>query len=428
MSIAIDAVYDGVQPQASPLRAPIRIALLGVGQVGGALVELLQEPALSSRFALASCLVRDLERPRPHAQKIPLTATVRHALGGNPDVVVEALGGLEPARTLLADAIGRGIPVVTANKSLLAAHGDELLNAAKQAGVPFRYEAAVLAGVPFLGTFARRRLARDVTGFCGIVNGTTNFVLSQMHEHRVEFGAALDEARRRGYAEPDPTSDVTGVDAAEKLCVLLRHFGGWSVAPAAVHAAGLDGIQRNDMGAALQFDGVIKPVVQADWQSDELSAFSGPAFVPLSHPLAQVSGVRNAVSLRNRTAGDLLFAGAGAGPTVTAATLLDDAAEAVRDDRQPRPCRPWKFATPLQPATGWFIRVSGEPLPDPPAIANLLSPYGICLRRTSEPAPNGAGGLWLLTHRCTDAQIEDGLTALGSAVPCRTFRVRVLES
>ena len=123
-----------------------------------------------------------------------------------------------------------------------------------------------------------------------------------------------------------------------------------------------------------------------------------------------------------------MFAGAGAGPTVTAATLLDDAAEAVRDDRQPRPCRPWKFATPLQPATGWFIRVSGERLPDPPAIANLLSPYGICLRRTSEPAPNGAGGLWLLTHRCTDAQIEDGLTALGSAVPCRTFRVRVLES
>ena len=240
MSTVVDAVHNGVQAHVFAPSAPIRIALLGVGQVGGALAGLLQEPALSRRFNLSSGLVRDLARPRPHATGVPLTATLSQALGENPDVVVEVLGGLEPARTLILQAIERRIPVVTANKSLLAAHGDELLDAASTGGVPLRYEAAVLAGVPFLGTFANRSLARDITGVCGIVNGTTNFILSEMFEHRTDFATALAEAKRRGYAEPNPANDVNGVDAVEKLCVLLRHFGDWSVAPASISVEGID--------------------------------------------------------------------------------------------------------------------------------------------------------------------------------------------
>ena len=134
-----------------------------------------------------------------------------------PTVIVEALGGLEPARTLVLDAIARGIPVVTANKSLLAHHGDELADAAARAGVSLRFEASVVAGVPFLGTFARRPYASALTSITGIVNGTTNFILSQMQDGTSDYGSALAEAQRRGFAEPEPSKDVDGIDAAEKL-------------------------------------------------------------------------------------------------------------------------------------------------------------------------------------------------------------------
>jgi homoserine dehydrogenase len=431
MSTVVDAVHNGVQAHVFAPSAPIRIALLGVGQVGGALAGLLQEPALSRRFNLSSGLVRDLARPRPHATGVPLTATLSQALGQSPDVVVEVLGGLEPARTLILEAIERRIPVVTANKSLLAAHGDELLGAAATGGVPLRYEAAVLAGVPFLGTFANRSLARDVTGVCGIVNGTTNFILSEMFEHRTDFATALAEAKRRGYAEPNPANDVHGVDAVEKLCVLLRHFGDWSVAPASISVEGIDGLQMGDLTAAREFDGVLKPVVQANWHDDKLSAFTGPAFVPVSHLLAWIHGVQNAVLLRNRTAGDLFFAGPGAGPTVTAATVLDDVTEVaargadVRAGGRARQL--WKRASPDRPVTEWFVRLSGERLPDPTDIADLLASHGVWLRRTSESRRDGGEQIWLLTHRCSEPQIADALATLGSAVPCRTFRVRVLE-
>ena len=431
MSSVIDVARGHVQARVRPQSQPVRIALLGVGQVGGALAALLQDRDCSGRFQFTSGLVRDLGRQRPHIPAGTLTASTGDAIGDDADVVVEALGGLEPARTLLLEAIERRLPVVTANKSLLAAYGDELLGAARAANVPFRYEAAVLAGVPFLGTFANRPLARNITGLSGIVNGTTNFVLSQMHDLHAEFAAALSEAQLRGYAEPDPANDVNGVDAAEKLCVLLRHFGGWSVQPFALAAEGIDRVQAADIRAAEELDGVLKPVVWADWTDDELSAFAGPAFVHSSHPLARVNGVQNAVLLRNRTRGDVFFAGPGAGPVVTAATLLDDVTEVTAPRNSVGDAGAvaiWRPAAPRSPATAWFVRLSGQDLPEATAIADLLSAYGVWLRRTSEPVRQDSQHVWLLTHRCTDRQFEDALAALGSAARCRTTRVRVIES
>jgi homoserine dehydrogenase len=318
---------------------------------------------------------------------------------------------------------------VTANKSLLAAHGDELLGAARTAGVPFRYEAAVLAGVPFLGTFANRPLARNISAFSGIVNGTTNFILSQMAAHHAEFGAALGDAQHRGYAEPDPANDVNGVDAAEKLCVLLRHFGGWSIRPSDVAVEGIANVQATDIRAAEQFDGVLKPVVCADWTEGEVAAFAGPAFVYASHPLARVNGVQNAVLLRNRASGDLFFAGPGAGPVVTAATLLDDVTEVTAGSNG---AAEWhaaeeRVAAAKQPSNAWFVRVAGAPPPEATTIADLLSSYGIRLRRTSEPRRQNSEILWLLTHRCGNRQIRSALAALEAATPCQTFRVRVID-
>jgi homoserine dehydrogenase len=400
-----------------------RIALLGVGQVGSAVAALVAER--EREIDISAGLVRDTLRDRPHARGLRLTSDACRALDGDPDLAIEALGGREPARTLVLTALERGIPVATANKSLLAAHGDELLDAAARVRLPLRYEAAVLAGVPFLGTFARRTLARDVTSFCGIVNGTTNFILSRMTDERTGFDAALAEAQRRGYAEPDPANDVNGTDAAEKLCVLARHFGDWSIRPDELETSGISPIQSGDIRAAEDLGGALKPVVLGEWRAGDLSAFAGPAFVPSTHPLARVNGVENAVVLRNRWSGDLTFAGPGAGPVVTAATLLDDAAE-IFAGCPAEASRVWKPVRASAPTTGWFVRLSGEKLPDETAVADLLSAYGIWLRRTA--ARQDATGRWFLTHAAKQGQIADGLRALERATGCETFRARILEA
>ena len=430
MTTVADAVRAEPHARVFPPAAPARIALLGVGQVGGALAALARTPPVARRFRVTSGLVRDTSRARPLAADIPLTSNIRHAIGEGTDVVVEALGGLEPARTLVLEALERRIPVVTANKSLLAAHGAALLDAAADAGVPLRYEAAVLAGVPFLGTFARRSLARDVTGLCGIVNGTTNYILSRMAQEKAGFAAALAEAQARGYAEPDPANDLRGVDAVEKLCVLVRHFGDWSAAPAAIETNGIDEIDADDIAAAADLGGVLKPAVFADWRAGELSAFAGPAFLSSSHPLARVDGVRNAVLLRGRSSGDLLFAGPGAGPDVTAATLLDDAEEIVEaraTGTAPSACRrEWKQTAPLPPVTEWFVRVAGDALPEDAQIADLLAGYGVALRRASERCGDRRTRRWFLTHGCSRASLAAASSALSSAARCRTTSIRVL--
>jgi homoserine dehydrogenase len=408
----------------APAARPRRIALLGVGQVGSAVAALVSER--EDEISISSGLVRDTRRQRPHARHVRLTSNVRHALEGDPDLAIEALGGLEPARGLVLSALERGIPVVTANKSLLAAHGDELLDAAAHGGVPLRYEAAVLAGVPFLGAFARRSLARDVTSLSGIVNGTTNFIVSRMADDRAGFGAALADAQRRGYAEPDPANDVNGIDAAEKLCVLARHFGDWSVRPADIDTAGISEIESGDIQAAADLGGALKPVVFAEWSTGELSAFAGAAFVSAAHPLARVNGVQNAIVVRNRLSGDLTFAGPGAGPAVTAATLLDDAAE-IFAGCPADTARTWKQTRASAPATGWFVRLSGDNLPDETAVADLLSAYGVWVRRTAERRSD-TSSRWFLTHRTGQARIADALRALERAAGCGTFAARILEA
>ena len=422
MSTVVEAVRASARACRPAARAPRRIALLGVGQVGGAVAALAREPHIAAHFRIGSGLVRDTTRERPLAGDVCLTSCLQDALGDDPDVVIEALGGLEPARTLVLDALERGIPVVTANKSLLAAHGETLLDAAARSGTPLRYEAAVLAGVPFLGTFSRRPLARDLTGFSGIVNGTTNVILSSMAGARSSFEASLADAQRQGYAEPDPANDVDGIDAREKLCVLLRHFGDWSVAPADVETTGITAIGAGDIAAASELGGALKPVVYADWRDGRLAAFAGPAFVPRSHPLARVDGVQNAVLLRNRLAGDLFYAGPGAGPVATAATLLDDATEATEGTQVSEAV--WRRARPEAPASAWFVGVSGR-LPEQTDIADVLSAHGVYLRPTSDRA---AGDRWFVTHPCEAARVAAGLRALEAAAPCTTRALRVLES
>jgi homoserine dehydrogenase len=396
----------------------VKLALLGVGHVGSAVAAMVRRNPLANRFRLASGLVREVNRTRAGAEHVTLTSDPAAALSYNPDIVIEALGGLEPARTLVLRAIERRIPVVTANKSLLAAHGGELLEAAERQAVPLRYEAAVLAGVPFLGTFHRRPLVRAITAISGIVNGTTNFILSKMSDDGTDFGVALAEAQRHGYAEPDPASDISGTDAAEKLCVLVRHFADTLIGPAQIDRTGICRISPGDLNAACEFGGAIKPIVHAEWQNRECSAFAGPAFVPNEHPLSRIRGVQNAVLLRNGSHGDLFFAGPGAGPEVTAATLLDDAIEIVEEGfRVPQIKTILRAPTIAPPSTAWFVRIRGASNGQ-----GLPSALGLLVKR----AVSGPEQTLLLTHPCERDRICSAIRELDHRRGCGTFAFRAL--
>jgi homoserine dehydrogenase len=406
----------------------VRVALLGLGQVGSAVAALARSAAGTHRFTITSALVRSTARARS-IDDVPLVIDPASALDSRPEVVVEVLGGVEPARTLVLEALACGIPVVTANKSLLAACGDELFAAADRTGTPLLYEASVLAGVPFLGTFSRRPWIRDVTALSGIVNGTSNFILSRMAAERVPFVQALASAQRAGYAEPDPSKDLRGDDAVEKLCVLLRHFGGLSVSPSDIDRTGIEDLEQQDLEQAAALGGVVRPLVAADWTGGHVTAFAGPAFVPASNPLARIDGVQNAVVLRTRWSGDLFYGGPGAGPTVTAATVLDDVVEARQASRirhTPRESR--KSGVCAAPETGWFVRLNCDRLQDAQQGPGLLGGLGVRVRRSSALfAGNGTLSQWILTAPCGRDHLAAALDVLTARTGASTRILRAFE-
>jgi homoserine dehydrogenase len=313
---------------------PLRIGLLGVGLVGSAVARVAAARAqtIERPIHVTAGLVRNLRAPgRPDT--VTLTANGFAVLDTQPEVVVEVLGGLEPARTLILEALTRGIPVVTANKSLLAHHGEEILDAAAATGVPIRYEAAVIAGVPFLGTFARRPFASVFTTLTGIVNGTTNYILSAMADEGLELEVALAEAQRQGFAEPDPSKDIDGVDAAEKLVILIRQFFGVRVTLADIETIGIRNVTTADLERAHERGGTLKSLAFAQWRHGKLTAWVKPTFVPATHPLAGLRGALNGILLQDADGRELTFTGPGAGPEVTAVTILDDVIELVTDVR-----------------------------------------------------------------------------------------------
>ena len=403
----------------------IDAALLGCGNVGGALARLAERSATAGfHLNIAQALVRDPARPR-ELPRGRLTFHAESILAGNPDVVIELLGGTDPARRLVLDALRRGIPVVTANKTLLARHGGELRQAAAETGTALLYEAAVLAGVPFLGTFARRPNAASATSLVGIVNGTSNFILTRCAADGGDVARALTDAQRWGYAEPDPRNDTSGVDACEKLAVLLQHFAAREVDPDTLETSGIDAIAPGQLDHARELDGVIKPVVFADWTSG-LEAFVGPAFVPARHVLARVDGVDNALLLGGRH-GHLLFQGPGAGPEVTAAAVLDDVHEIVAGSAR-CPHAPLRRGRASAPATEWMITIEGDRLPRPADVSDLLAAYDIYPHRlTPRDRRCGRERQSLIVFPIDRKRVDEGLRALHDATGCSTAALRALE-
>lgn len=402
-----------------------RVALLGCGTVGRAFASLSRTTTSTARaLQITAALVRETSRPRP-LDLPPLTDDARLILHSEPDVVVELLGGTEPARSLVLEALQKRIPVVTANKTLLAHHGAELREAAHRTKTPLFYEAAVIAGVPFLGTLGRRPRAASVTSLVGIVNGTSNFILTRCATDNVTIAEALADAQRRGYAEPDPRDDIQGIDARDKLAVLLQHFAQAAVPLDAIETRGLDTLSRVQAAHARELGGSIKPLVSADWTAGAVEAFVGPTFVPHAHPLANVHGVENAIVLQ-APGGRLIFQGPGAGPEITAATVLDDVEEALAGTGR-TPARV-ENGSVTSPAGGWLVTLDAARLPPSTDVADLLASHGLFASRTTcTHADGGREVRSLLLWQAPRAVVDRALAALSCAAGCTASSLRALE-
>ncbi|MBO0821788.1 MAG: homoserine dehydrogenase, partial [Nocardiopsaceae bacterium] len=292
----------------------LKIALLGCGTVGTEVVRLLREQAgdlavrSGARLELAGIAVRRPSHPRPGIDPDLLTTDAR-GLATRPDVdlVVEVIGGIEPARSLLLAAMKAGKPVVTANKALLAENGEEIHSASRAAGVDLYFEASVAGAIPLLRPL-RESLAGDtVHRVLGIVNGTTNYILDRMDTSGAGFSESLEEAQALGYAEPDPTADVEGFDAAAKACILAGLAFHSKVTAADVHREGITEVTAADIVSARKLGRIVKLLAICERSDSGVSVRAHPAMIPRSHPLASVGGAYNAVFVEAASAGQLMF-------------------------------------------------------------------------------------------------------------------------
>ena len=319
----------------------VRVGVLGCGTVGSSLIPLLQQrrDVVAARTGLeldiVRVAVRDLSRPRPVELPAAVFTDDPEGVVKDPevDVVVELMGGIEPARSLLLTALEAGKPVVTANKALLASHGPELFAAADDAGVDLLFEAAVAGGIPIVRPLRESLRGEPVQRVLGIVNGTTNFVLTRMAEEGVDYDDALAEAQEMGFAEADPTADVDGHDAAAKLALVASIAFGAQVTADDVTTEGIAAVSAADIAFAGRNGFVVKLLADAELHhtagGPELSLVVGPALVPDTHPLAAVRDSFNAIFVQGGAVGELMFYGRGAGGDPTASAVLGDLVDAA---------------------------------------------------------------------------------------------------
>ena len=317
----------------------VRIGVLGYGNVGAAVVALVAENGdtiaarTGLRLEVTRVAVRDLGRPRTGFDSFTDEAAAV-VVDPEVDLVVEVIGGLSPAKELVLAALEAGKPVVTANKELMAACGAELFDAAAKAGVDLLFEAAVAGAIPLIRPL-RESLAGDrIIRVLGIVNGTTNFILTRMTESGQSFADALAEAQALGYAERDPTADVEGHDAAAKASIIASLAFGVRVVAGDVYREGITGVTADDIRMAGRLGYVVKLLAVIDAVGGEVAVRVHPTMVPVSHPLAAVRESFNAVFVEGAAAGELMFYGRGAGGRPTASAALGDVIDAAANLRQ----------------------------------------------------------------------------------------------
>ena len=324
---------------------PLRVALLGCGVVGTQVVRLLNEQSadLAARIGapleLAGIAVRRVDRERPGIDPALLTTdAIELVTRDDVDLVIEVIGGIEPARTLILAAMKSGKAVVSANKALLAEDGETIFGAAREYGVDLYYEASVAGAIPLLRPLRESLVGDHVQRVLGIVNGTTNYILDQMDTYGTSFADALEEAQALGYAEADPTADVEGFDAAAKAAILAQLAFHTVVTAADVHREGITEVTAADvasakaMGCVVKLLAICERVPSADGRNGRgVSVRVYPAMIPRTHPLANVREAYNAVFVEAESAGSLMFYGAGAGGAPTASAVLGDLVAVARN-------------------------------------------------------------------------------------------------
>lgn len=358
------------------MTTPPRIALLGCGTVGREVSAQLLDSESRLGIRLCAILVRDHSRDRGLPRHL-FTTSLEDIDAAGPDLVIELIGGLEPAGELVARFLGRGIPVVTANKTLIAHRGRELAALAHERGTHLAYEASVCAAIPVITSL--RHLAGDrILSIRGIVNGSCNFILSRLNEGW-RMDEALAEARKRGLVEPDPSADISGRDSAEKLCILAGACG-IPLLPHQVETRGIESLTPDDLTAARRSSRTIKLLAELELTDGLVRARVGPTLIPRAHTLAGVEDEENGVVIETSLGGELFLKGRGAGPKPTASAVLGDMNHLLHPPSNHRSAKaptPWGVRT-------HHIRVAREHLPPSTVLETTrpLLPVAVDLTRS----------------------------------------------
>ncbi|MCF6505972.1 homoserine dehydrogenase [Blastococcus sp. MG754426] len=412
------------------MNRPLKVALLGCGTVGGAVLRALQEQAddLGARVGRAVEVAGVAVRRPDHHPDVPadLLTTDAHALVTRDDVdlVVEVIGGIEPARSLMLAAFEAGKSVVSANKALLAEDGVALHAAAAKAGVDLYYEAAVAGAIPILRPLRESLVGDQLSRIVGIVNGTTNYILSRMAETGAGFGEALAEATELGYAEADPTADVDGFDAAAKAAILASLAFHTPVSAADVHREGISTVTATDVARAAEIGCTVKLLaicerVDGNGDGDSVSVRVHPAMIPTTHPLASVGGAFNAVFVEAEAAGQLMFYGQGAGGEPTASAVLGDLVAVGRN----------RLAGAAGQGPSGYADLAVRPMAETPtryhvsldvadkpgvlaAVAQEFAQHGVSISTVRQTGRGDAATLVIVTHSAPDAALSATIAAL----------------
>lgn len=414
----------------------LRVALLGCGSVGAQVARLILEHGdelaarIGARLTLSGIAVRDVNASRDVELPQELFTTDAERLVQGSDIVIELMGGIEPARTLIMQALQGGADVVTANKALIAAHGRELSDAAEQVGAQLSYEAAVAAAIPILRPL-RESLAGDhITRVLGIVNGSTNYILDRMDRFGDSAEDAMRVAAELGYLEADPTLDVEGYDAAQKATILASIAFHTEVPVDAVHREGISAITLNQVETAKSAGYVIKLLAIAERiistdGVDGVSARVYPALISRDHPLAAVYGGKNAVFVEAEAAGELMFYGAGAGGAETASAVLGDLVSAARRHVAGGPGIPGSLHAelPILPVgevnTAYQVMLEVRDEPGVLAsIAGILAERGVSAASVEQSVvteQQGRAALVIGTHIAREADLAATVDALRAA-------------
>jgi homoserine dehydrogenase len=399
----------------------LRVGVLGCGNVGGPLVGLIAEqgPAIAARtgvhLEVAKVAVRDLAKPRPGGIDPALLTDDAHAVVSDPgiDLVVELIGGVDPARDLILTALKAGKPVVTGNKALIATSGAALFEAAEDAGVDLLFEAAVAGGIPIIRPLRESLVGEDLTRVLGIVNGTTNFILTRMAESGAGYDEALAEAQALGYAEADPTADVEGYDAGAKVAIIASIAFGAAVVAGDVHHEGITGVSAKDIESADRLGYAIKLLGVAERSPEgEIGVRVHPAMVPLAHPLASVRDAFNAVFVEGTSVGELMFYGRGAGGGPTASAVLGDLVDAAINRKKGSHASvgrlgPARISSIDDVVSAYYLDLEVVDQPGVLAqVASVFGEHGVSIRSMEQEGLGDEASLTFITHRAREADVQ----------------------